>query len=347
MDRISNLLFIPVLTVFYIPLSAALISLIFCSKTLLANRRESCVVYLKRLWLRLTMVIMGFYFRKPILVSYNPLILNTKKCIAISNHQTMYDWWFFLMVLHSFGRWDDMFVVLKESLSRIPMFGYAMKCCGFIFLSRKLEQDREVLHEKISQLKLRKKYLLLFFPEGTIFEKETHVSSTRYAFEKNVTVDGKLFVPRRVLVPRKTGFEIIMSQLKDDIEGVIDITIFSNPYERYPQDAHSYSKVILCRKKNFSIFFMMDFYPVKEVLSDDDWMYRVFSKKDKVLEELNTFFVDNENKEATAHDINYLRGSMNPGSTLHFKTINVWSNAYYLIIWAFYALIGLAVYIRR
>lgn len=208
------------------------------------QKNKSAHKYLKRAWLHLTMSALSIYFPKPIYIYYDPVIILKKKNIVISNHLSEYDWLMILAILYKFNRYDDICIILKHTLKNIPLLGYGMKYFGFIFLNRKLDADKEILKTGLQILKNKQKYDLLIFPEGTYIDKEGKEKSDNYIIKNPVFLDGTKFCPQEVLLPRVTGFNIIYDNLGNDMEGVIDITLFTNPYTSLPQEKYTYYKAL-------------------------------------------------------------------------------------------------------
>lgn len=104
------------------------------------------------------------------LYSDNPNILNEKPLLIISNHRTRVDWmfsgWCYCKMLNVNSR---LVVMLKEELKSVPIFGWAMQLCMYIFLHRKREIDvphiKKMLDYSIASTDT--KPTILLFPEGT------------------------------------------------------------------------------------------------------------------------------------------------------------------------------------
>lgn len=71
--------------------------------------------------------------------------IREQNSLIISNHLTNYDWLFMLVVLHNLGLYKNVTIILKESLSRIPIFGSGMKLFGYLFVRRNWDHDRNLI----------------------------------------------------------------------------------------------------------------------------------------------------------------------------------------------------------
>ncbi|KAG0418023.1 hypothetical protein EQH57_0828 [Dictyocoela roeselum] len=126
--------------------------------------KEKFTLFIKRFWIEITLTYLGIYFSRPITVAYNPNIKDIKRGIVISNHLTDYDWLFLLAILKSFNMYDNNCIILKHSLSKLPVFGYAMKCFGYIFLKREWTEDEQILSEGLGALKDKDEFSVIIFP---------------------------------------------------------------------------------------------------------------------------------------------------------------------------------------
>jgi len=128
----------------------------------------------------------------------------------------------------------DVYIILKESLKRIPIVGNAMRFYGFIFLTRKWAVDKARFLHRLKQLSPQgglstgingPSMWLLIFPEGTNASKNGRAASKRWS-DKSGTPDL-----RNLLLPRSTGLLLCLTELKDSVEYLYDCTL---AYEGIP-----------------------------------------------------------------------------------------------------------------
>lgn len=118
------------------------------------------------------------------------------------------------------------YIILKESLKNVPIFGWGAQFYNFIFLSRKWETDKSRFQRHLSQLSNPKDPMwLLIFPEGTNLSETTRAKSKAWA-EKQGINDMK-----HQLLPRKTGLQFCLQRLKESTNWLYDCTI---AYEGVP-----------------------------------------------------------------------------------------------------------------
>lgn len=127
------------------------------------------------------------------------------------------------------------YIILKESLKRIPIVGLGMQFYSFIFMSRKMASDQPRMAHRLNKLKQRKvdpngrSYMdpmwLLLFPEGTNLSNNGRRKSAGWAAKSD------LKDPEHVLLPRSTGMFFCLNELKGSIDYVYDCTV---AYEGIP-----------------------------------------------------------------------------------------------------------------
>ena len=117
------------------------------------------------------------------------------------------------------------YIVLKESLRNIPILGWGMEFFQFIFLKRNWEEDKPRLSSHLQKLKKPEPMWFIMFPEGTNLAPCTRKASKAWA-ERNGIRDL-----RHQLLPRSTGLQFCLQELRDTINYVYDCTI---AYEGVP-----------------------------------------------------------------------------------------------------------------
>ena len=129
-----------------------------------------------------------------------------------------------------------LYIVLKESLRRIPVIGWGIQLSQFIFLKRNWEKDKPNLSKHLQKLnKITDPMWLLLFPEGTNLAPSTRESSKKWA-EKNGIKDMQ-----HTLLPRTTGLQFCLQELRRTVGYVYDCTIAYEgvPRGQYAQDIYT------------------------------------------------------------------------------------------------------------
>ncbi|KAL2434821.1 putative acyltransferase [Exophiala dermatitidis] len=160
------------------------------------------------------------------------LILNfPERLVLIANHQIYTDWLYLWWIAYCNGMHGRLYIILKESLKKIPVLGWGMQFNQFIFLKRKWEQDKPNMASALQRLnKPTDPMWLLLFPEGTNLAVSTRAKSAAWAAKNNIP-DMK-----HVLLPRSTGLHFCLEELKGTVDYVYDCTI---AYEGVPRGAYA------------------------------------------------------------------------------------------------------------
>lgn len=129
------------------------------------------------------------------------------------------------------------FIILKESLKWLPLVGPGMQFFDFIFLARNWAKDKPRFAHHLRKLntsshggplsgshKLDPMWLLIF-PEGTNLSNNGRNASRKFA-DKSGLKDMQ-----HQLLPRSTGLQFCLQELKDTVEWVYDCTV---AYEGVP-----------------------------------------------------------------------------------------------------------------
>ena len=122
--------------------------------------------------------------------------------VFVANHQSMFD----ILALLACLPLDFKFVVKKE-LMAVPLWGFAMKKAGYIFIDREdSRKNRELIRETV--LKIQQGSSVLFFAEGTRSEDGRLAPFKRGAFFL-ASQSGRDVVPlviqgSRLVLPKKS-----------------------------------------------------------------------------------------------------------------------------------------------
>jgi 1-acyl-sn-glycerol-3-phosphate acyltransferase len=162
------------------------------------------------------------------------LILNfPSRIILIANHQIYTDWLYLWWIAYCNGMHGRLYIILKESLKKIPVLGWGMQLSQFIFLKRNWEKDKPHMASALQKLnRITEPMWLLLFPEGTNLAPDTRQKSAAWA--------QKTGVPdmQHMLLPRSTGLQFCLEELKNSVEYLYDCTVAYEgvPRGQYAQD---------------------------------------------------------------------------------------------------------------
>lgn len=285
---------------------ASITGSIFLMGTIMPLTLFPCTIKLHR---KLTDAVLGAWFL--LCTSFLELLMNMKfritgdtlirgeTSVYIMNHRTRLDWMWFWPMLYHYSGLRKLKIVLKSSLKWWPGFGWAMQQCGFIFLNRNIDEDKETMESLLNYYKLLDYPVeLLMYPEGTDFYPQAIESSNKFARNNNLPEY------KYCLHPRKTGFQVLLSNLlkQNQIEFIQDVTI------GYPKGCIANEKTMIFQGEfPEEVHFHVEKYAVSEVPQDweglGNWVENRFEAKEARLrdfyekEEKSRVFAKLENVE--------------------------------------------------
>jgi 1-acyl-sn-glycerol-3-phosphate acyltransferase len=138
--------------------------------------------------------------------------------ILIANHLNFIDSMMISSILKIIDDRPFYFIIRKGPM--IHMGGLSLLISKFkcIFINKNANTDIEIIRDKISEIN---DGIIIIFPEGSIFSKNTHEKSLNYCKKNNLKPFNNL------LYPRTTGLWIIINELKkkNKLGNLIDFSI--------------------------------------------------------------------------------------------------------------------------
>ncbi|MCJ1477470.1 hypothetical protein MMC13_006142 [Lambiella insularis] len=130
------------------------------------------------------------------------------------------DWLYLWYIAYCNGMHGRLYIMLKESLKSIPVLGWGIQLSQFILLKRNWEKDKPHVAAHLQKLnKPTDPMWLLMFPEGTNLAPDTRERSALWAETQGITDMHHL------LLPRSTGLQFVVQQLKQTVPYIYDCTI--------------------------------------------------------------------------------------------------------------------------
>lgn len=135
------------------------------------------------------------------------------------------DWVYLWWTTYTAALHGHVYIVLKQSISYIPIVGLGLRLAGFVFMSRKMKTDQPRLTRRLAQLTRRNPegklvpMWLLMFPEGTNLSKNGRAASVKWAKRQDLPD------LRFQLIPRSTGTYFCLKGLDNTVEWVYDCTL--------------------------------------------------------------------------------------------------------------------------
>lgn len=271
----------------YTPVSYVLIFFVDCIP-MPKNIKSSINGLLKVFVVHCFLTFFSFLVSNKIYAAQDSRIAKRDKGIVISNHLCDFDWLFLGVYFRMVKKLKYMFVVMKEPLSRIPLVGYIIKKMGHVFVKRNIDlgpvssQPLEVLQKSAKLIDGMKKGFLLIFPEGTYMHGSAHQKSIQYLEQHPYEFEGGQYIPRNVLTPKESGFNAILNSL-NSLEGIIDLTIFTNPFTKNLDDTKNVFWHMLFGSREFSFVIVADFIPQEQIVGSPRYLQEIFCEKDKLI----------------------------------------------------------------
>ncbi|KAK3686683.1 hypothetical protein LTR37_019563 [Vermiconidia calcicola] len=196
------------------------------------------------------------------------------RLVLMANHQLYTDWMYLWWIAYTNKMHGHIYIILKESLKKVPIFGWGAQFYNFIFLSRKWETDRFRFRNALSHLKNPKNPMwLLIFPEGTNLSAVTREKSAKWA--KKVGVPDM----KHQLLPRSTGLQFCLQELRQTTNWLYDCTI---AYEGVPRG--QYGQDIFTLRSS-----LFEDIPLDNDEAFGRWLSNRWREKDYILEYYATF----------------------------------------------------------
>lgn len=210
-----------------------------------------------------------------------------ERLVLIANHQIYTDWLYLWWIAYCNGMHGRLYIILKESLKKIPVLGWGMQFNQFIFLKRKWEKDKPSMASALQKLnKPTDPMWLLLFPEGTNLAPSTRAKSAAWA-QKNNMSDLK-----HVLLPRSTGLQFCLDELKGTVDYVYDCTIAYEgvPRGQYAQDIFTLKAGYLEGRPPKSVSMHWRRFAIKDIPLHNDkafelWLVARWREKDLLIEQ--------------------------------------------------------------
>lgn len=208
------------------------------------------------------------------------------RLVLIANHQIYTDWLYLWWIAYTAGKHGNVYIILKESLKKIPVIGWGMQLNKFIFLKRNWEADKPHLSEHMQRLnKLAEPMWLMLFPEGTNLAPDTRIKSRKWA-AKNHLKDMQ-----HTLLPRATGLRFCLQELRSTVGYVYDCTVAYSgvPRGQYAQDIYTLRASYLEGNppKSVNMYwrrFKVADIPLDNSLAFESWLLARWREKDALIE---------------------------------------------------------------
>ncbi|KAK3074059.1 hypothetical protein LTR53_003838 [Teratosphaeriaceae sp. CCFEE 6253] len=208
------------------------------------------------------------------------------RLVLMANHQLYTDWLYLWWIAYTNKMHGRIYIILKESLKQLPIFGWGAQFYNFIFLSRKWETDKYRFKQAFNHLRNPDDPMwLLIFPEGTNLSETTREKSASWA-KKSGVPDMK-----NQLLPRSTGLQFCLQELKPSTNWLYDCTIAYEgvPKGQYGQDIFTLKSSFFEGRPPKSVNMFWRRYKISDIPVDNTeafgrWLLNRWREKDYILE---------------------------------------------------------------
>ncbi|KAF2458324.1 acyltransferase-domain-containing protein [Lineolata rhizophorae] len=207
------------------------------------------------------------------------------RILLMANHQLYTDWLYLWWIAYTNGMHGHIYIILKESIKNIPIFGWSAQFYNFIFLARDWKKDKPKVRKCLQQLNNNDPMWLLIFPEGTNLSKSTREASRAWA-QKNGVEDMK-----HQLLPRTTGIQFCLQELRQTTDWLYDCTIAYEgvPPGQFGQDIFTLRSSLLEGKPPKSVNMHWRRFKIADIPVDNSkafevWLRNRWREKDYLLE---------------------------------------------------------------
>lgn len=267
------------------------------------------------------------------------------RMILIANHQIYTDWLYLWWIGYTAGMHGRIYVVLKESLKRIPVIGWGMQFAQFIFLKRKWEMDKLRLAAHLQKFNKPKDPMwLMMFPEGTNLAPSTREASKAWA-DKNGIKDMQ-----HTLLPRSTGLHFILQELSKTVDYVYDCTIAYEgvPRGEFAQDIFTVGASYFGGRPPKSVNMYWRRFAISSIPLDDTkkfelWLRQRWVEKDKFIEDYYRHGkfpadegVSKDEKDQTIRGCGYIETEIKPKYWYEFMQVFAPIGLFALVLYMFY-----------
>ncbi|XP_043495445.1 lysocardiolipin acyltransferase 1-like [Polistes fuscatus] len=205
-----------------------------------------------------------------------------ESAVLVMNHRTRVDWNFLWAAMYQACMPDiachRLKFILKDPIRHIPGPGWIMQMNGFLYITRRWEEDKGRLLRTLDYLvALRRRTQLLIFPEGTDLTKTSKEKSDKYALQHQL--------PQYIytLHPKTTGFSYLVQHLQkaNYLDAIYDLTI------AYPDYVPQSEIDLIKGKLPHEVHFYIKRIPFSDIPTHElmlrQWLEDRWSNKEKIL----------------------------------------------------------------
>ncbi|KAH0539787.1 lysocardiolipin acyltransferase 1-like [Cotesia glomerata] len=216
-------------------------------------------------------------------------VLPNESAILVMNHRTRVDWNFLWAAMYQACMPNiaahKLKFILKDPIRHIPGPGWIMQMNGFLYITRRWEEDKGRLSRTLDYLiALKRRTQLLIFPEGTDLTVTSKERSDRFAKKNGLPLYDY------TLHPKTTGFSYLARHLQRAgyLDAVYDLTI------GYPDFVPQSEIDLVTGKIPKEVHFYVTRIPSAQVPDDEEGLRHWLDERWRIKEQLLKKFYKNK-----------------------------------------------------
>ncbi|KAL1813568.1 hypothetical protein ACET3Z_023633 [Daucus carota] len=204
-------------------------------------------------------------------------LMGKEHSLIVCNHKSDVDWLIGWILAQRSGCLGSSVPVTKKSAKFLPVVGWSIWFSGAIFLERSWLKDEKTLKSGFQRLRdFPSPFWMALFVEGTRFTQAKLLAAQEYASSMGLPS------PRNVLIPRTKGFVTAVSQMREFVPAVYDLTF------AFPKRSPSPTMLRLLKGQPSVVHVHLKRHLMKDLPETEDaiaqWCKDVFLAKDKLLD---------------------------------------------------------------
>ncbi|WOH06500.1 hypothetical protein DCAR_0625928 [Daucus carota subsp. sativus] len=204
-------------------------------------------------------------------------LMGKEHSLIVCNHKSDVDWLIGWILAQRSGCLGSSVPVTKKSAKFLPVVGWSIWFSGAIFLERSWLKDEKTLKSGFQRLRdFPSPFWMALFVEGTRFTQAKLLAAQEYASSMGLPS------PRNVLIPRTKGFVTAVSQMREFVPAVYDLTF------AFPKSSPSPTMLRLLKGQPSVVHVHLKRHLMKDLPETEDaiaqWCKDVFLAKDKLLD---------------------------------------------------------------
>ncbi|KYQ90713.1 putative acetyltransferase protein [Tieghemostelium lacteum] len=197
--------------------------------------------------------------------------------LVLLNHTYHCDWLLSFSFGERIGRIGNIKIAMKNAIKYVPLAGPGIWAMGFIFLSRKWQNDQKKINKAYQHLRDEQEpFWFVTHPEGS------RLSETNLTECHEFSNSRGLPLLHNVLVPRVKGFTSSVIALREQLDYIYDLTV---AYKKRPA---SFFALFLGYNPT-EVHVHIKKIPICELPTDEtqigDWLYDLYTSKDQLLKQ--------------------------------------------------------------